>query len=78
MVPFMFNRTILPEHHNYRNGFILKFLMFENGLAKIKDGGGLLVFSVFFRHLARRLPFLRLRCSDHIVDSYDHGRNFGG
>jgi len=53
-------------------------LMFENGLAKIKDGSGLLVFPVFFRHPARRLPFLRLRCSDHIVDSYDHGRNFGG
>jgi hypothetical protein len=45
---------------------------------KIKNGGNLLVFSVFFRHPARRLFFLRLRSSNHIVNSYDHGCNFGG
>jgi hypothetical protein len=43
MVPFMFNLAILPERHDYRNRFILKFLVFENRLAKIEDGRGLLV-----------------------------------
>jgi hypothetical protein len=80
MVPFMFNLAILPERHDYRNRFILKFLVFENSLAKIKDGSDLLAFSVFFRHLrhSRRFSCLRFRCGDHIVDSYDHGCNFGG